>query len=377
MRSQESGVIIKERKLQSPRRAPPPLSPFARLGTEKLLYIAPGFHFRPPVHFPLGMAAAIVRAALLRPFVPPVAPSYFHPGPARWQFRYICCSRLPPPHSSSDLLCHHHHYLHCPILTLHSATAPHHMLTHQRSLPCCCSCSSSFLLLCCCFLFLAMSNPRSLSRSNVAGSFSYAITGLALVEMMPSPSKFQFLCLMLCDAMWLRFIGLVFCALVSASGCEREPCRSGRVRSWSDERAPVLVLSVSFFVRCRLVWIYCYWDFFARLFPLLWEYSAAASNCSDSCGLTFIVLTLCWIVSGACFDRSFPPPDSSDVHLIIRIPLSSCDPSSWASCRESDTSMNEKLSSVWILLNFDWVKAEAELDDQEGVRSIAVVTSIQ
>jgi hypothetical protein len=56
---------------------------------------------------------------------------------------------------------------------------------------------------------VAMSNPRSLARSNVAGSFPYAITGLALVEMMLSPFKFQFLCLMLCDATevhWSRLL---------------------------------------------------------------------------------------------------------------------------------------------------------------------------
>lgn len=79
-----------------------PLSPFARLGTEKLLYIAPGFHFRPPVHFSLGMAAAIVRAAL-EPFRTASGP-YFHPGPARWHCRYIrCCLLLLRIHHPTSL----------------------------------------------------------------------------------------------------------------------------------------------------------------------------------------------------------------------------------------------------------------------------------
>ena len=116
---------------------------------------------------------------------------------------------------------------------------------------------------------------------------------------------------------------------------------------------------------------------FLRAFSLLLEYSAAASNCSDSCGLTFICADTLLNVFGACSDWSFPPPDSFDVHLIIRIPLSSCEPSSWASCRESDTSMNEKLSSLNFIEFQGWFKAEADLDDQGVVRSIAVVTSIQ
>jgi hypothetical protein len=63
-------------------------------------------------------------------------------------------------------------------------------------------------------------------------------------------------------------------------------------------------------------------------FSLLLEYSAAASNCNDSCGLTIYCVDALVNVFGAYFDRSFSPPNSYDVHLIIRIPLSSYDPSS-------------------------------------------------
>ena len=168
-------------------RAPPPLSPFARLGTEKLLYIAPGFHFRPPVHFPLGMAAAIVRAAL-RPFVLRVAPT-----------------SLPAPLAGSTdiyaapaclLRIHHPTSLPSSLLTLPVLSPPPLItcsLTHQHSLPCYC-CSSLLLLLL--LLVIAMSNPLS----NVAGSFSYAIAGLALVEMMRVVSSSNFSAwLMRCD----------------------------------------------------------------------------------------------------------------------------------------------------------------------------------
>ena len=196
--------------------------------------------------------------------------------------------------------------------------------------------------------------------------------------------KFQFLCLidamlcdvMRCDATEVHWPRLLRTSIGVGLWARALPLWQGSIVSY-DERAPVLLLSVSCFDRCRLVWIYCYWEFFALPFPLLLEYSAAASNCSDSCGLTFIVLTLFWmylvpvlidpfhlqILLMSTWLLGFP------CHLVILL----CE----LPAEKSDTSMNEKLSSLWIWLNFDWFKAEAELDYQGVVRSIAVVTLIQ
>lgn len=63
-------------------------------------------------------------------------------------------------------------------------------------------------------------------------------------------------------------------------------------------------------------------------------------------------------VFGACFDLTFPPRDSSDVGLIIRIPPVVL----WSF-------LVSFLQKIMLTVNINWFKAEAGFDDQRELRS--------